>query len=69
MKEFIKNLKYQIKYCMTEEEREFIDIEDLLYYEFGEDPTAEDIENVILSLEKEFKIKRKNFPTKYISVN
>lgn len=69
MKEFIKNLKYQIKYCMTEEEREFIDIEDLLYYEFGEDPTSEDIENVILSLEKEFKIKRKNFPTKYISVN
>ena len=69
MKEFIKNLKYQIKYCMTEEEREFIDIEDLLYTEFGEDPTSEDIENVILSLEKEFKIKRKNFPTKYISVN
>ena len=54
---------------MTEEEREFIDIEDLLYYEFGEDPTSEDVENVILSLEKEFKIKRKNFPTKYISVN
>ena len=69
MKEFIKGLKYQIKYCMTEDEKEFIDIEDLLYYEFGEDPTSEDVENVILSLEKEFKIKRKNFPTKYISVN
>ena len=28
MKEFIKGLKYQIKYCMTEDEKEFIDIED-----------------------------------------
>ena len=68
MKEFIKNLKYEIMYCMTEDEKEFIDLEDRLYTEFGEDPTYEDIEKIIESLEKEFKVKRKNYPTKYISI-
>lgn len=68
MKEFIKGLKYNIKYCMTEDEKETIDIEDLLYIEFGENPTSKDIEKVITSLEKEFKVKRKNFPTRYISI-
>ena len=68
MKEFIKNLKYEIMYCMTEDEKDFIDLEDRFYTEFGEDPTHEDIENIIESLEKEFKVKRKNFPTRYISI-
>ena len=68
MKEFIKNLKYEIMYCMTEDEKDFIDLEDRLYTEFGEDPTYEDIEKVIESLENEFKVKRKNYPTRYISI-
>ena len=68
MKEIIKNLKYEIMYCMTEDEKDFIDLEDRFYIEFGEDPTYEDIEKIIESLEKEFKVKRKNYPTKYISI-
>ena len=68
MKEFIKNLKYEILYCMTEDEKDFIDLEDRFYTEFGEDPTYEEIENIIESLEKEFKVKRKNYPTRYISI-
>lgn len=68
MKKFINNLKYEIRNSMTEEEMEFIDLEDRLYVEFGKDPTYEDIEKVIESLEKEFKIKRKNYPTRYISI-
>lgn len=68
MKEFINNLKYEIMNCMTDEEKEFIDLEDRYYVEFGEDATYEDIEKIIESLEKEFKVKRKNYPTRYISI-
>ena len=68
MKEFIKNLKYEIMYCMTEDEKDFIDLEDRFYTEFGEDSIYEEIENIIESLEKEFKVKRKNYPTRYISI-
>ena len=52
MKKFINNLKYEIRNSMTEEEMEFIDLEDRLYVEFGKDPTYEDIEKVIETLEK-----------------
>ena len=68
MQEFISNLKYEIMNCMTEDEKEFIDLEDRYYVEFGEDATYEDIEKIIESLEKEFKVKRKNYPTRYISI-
>ena len=68
MKEFINNLKYEIINCMTEDDKEFIDLEDRYYVEFGEDATYEDIEKIIESLEKEFKVKRKNYPTRYISI-
>ena len=68
MQEFINNLKYEIINCMTDEEIEFIDLEDRYYVEFGEDPTYEDIEKIIESLEKEFKVKRKNYPTRYIGI-
>ena len=33
-----------------------------------EDATYENIEKIIESLEKEFKVKRKNYPTRYISI-
>ena len=68
MQEFINNLKYEIMNCMTEDEKEFIDLEDRYYVEFGEDATYEDIEKIIESLEKEFKVKRKNYPTRYIGI-
>ena len=68
MQEFINNLKYEIMNCMTEDEKEFIDLEDRYYVEFGKDATYEDIEKIIESLEKEFKVKRKNYPTRYISI-
>ena len=68
MKEFINNLKYEIMNCMTEDEKEFIDLEDRYYVEFGKDATYEDIEKIIESLEKEFKVKRKNYPTRYIGI-
>lgn len=68
MKEFIKSLKYEIMYCMTEEDIDHIDLEDRLYQEFGEDPTEEDIEKVISSLEKDFKVKRENTPTRYVRI-
>ena len=68
MKDFINNLKYEIMNCMTEDEKEFIDLEDRYYVEFGEDATYEDIEKIIESLEKEFKKKKKNYPTRYISI-
>ena len=68
MKEFINNLKYEIINSMTEDDKEFIDLEDRYYIEFGEDATYEDIEKIIESLEKEFKVKRKNYPTRYISI-
>lgn len=68
MKEFINNLKYEIMNCMTEDEKEFIDLDDRYYVEFGYDATYEDIEKIIESLEKEFKVKRKNYPTRYIGI-
>ena len=68
MKEFINNLKYEIMNCMTDDDKDFIDLEDRYYVEFGCDPTYEDIEKIIESLEKEFKVKRKNYPTRYISI-
>ena len=68
MQEFINNLKYEIINCMTEDDKEFIDGEDRYYVEFGEDATYEDIEKIIESLEKEFKVKRKNYPTRYINI-
>ena len=68
MQEFINNLKYEIMNCMTEDEKEFIDLEDRYYVEFGKDATYKDIEKIIESLEKEFKVKRKNYPTRYISI-
>ena len=68
MKEFINNLKYEIMNCMTEDDKEFIDLEDRYYVEFGKDATYEDIEKIIESLKKEFKVKRKNYPTRYISI-
>ena len=68
MQEFISNLKYEIINCMTEEEMEFIDLEDRYYIEFGKDGTYEEMEKIIESLEKEFKVKRKNYPTRYISI-
>ena len=68
MKQFIDNLKYEIMNCMTEDDKEFIDLEDRYYTEFGKDATYEDIEKIIESLEKEFKVKRKNYPTRYISI-
>ena len=39
MQEFINNLKYEIMNCMTEDEKEFIDLEDRYYTEFGYDAT------------------------------
>ena len=69
MKEFIKNLKCQIMYCMTEEEKEFLDIEGLLYYEFGEDPRQEDINRVIKSLENNFTVIKLNTPYRYIRID
>ena len=63
MKEFINNLKYEIINCMTEDDKEFIDLEDRYYVEFGEDATYEDIEKIIESLEKNFKV-----PSKFSSV-
>ena len=68
MQEFINNLKYEIINCMTEDEKEFIDLEDRYYTEFGYDAIYEDIEKIIESLEKEFKVKRKNYPTRYIGI-
>lgn len=68
MQEFINNLKYEIINCMTDDDKDFIDLEDRYYVEFGEDATYEDIEKIIESLEKEFKVKRKNYPTRYISI-
>ena len=68
MQDFINNLKYEIMNCMTEDEKEFIDLEDRYYTEFGYDAPYEDIEKIIESLEKEFKVKRKNYPTRYISI-
>ena len=68
MKESINNLKYEIMNCMTEDDKEFIDLEDRYYVEFGKDATYEDIEKIIESLKKEFKVKRKNYPTRYISI-
>ncbi len=68
MQDFINNLKYEISNYMTDEEMEFIDLEDRYYVEFGYEPTYEDIEKIIESLEKEFKVKRKNYPTRYISI-
>ena len=68
MQDFINNLKYEIINCMTDEDMEFIDLEDRYYVEFGEDATYEDIEKIIESLEKEFKVKRKNYPTRYIGI-
>ena len=54
--------------CMTDDDKDFIDLEDRYYTEFGYDATQEDIEKIIESLEKEFKVKRKNYPTRYISI-
>ena len=68
MQDFINNLKYEIANCMTEDEKEFIDLEDRYYTEFGYDATYEDIEKIIESLEKEFKVKRKNYTTRYIGI-
>ena len=68
MQEFINNLKYEIVNCMTEDDKEFVDLEDRYYIEFGEDATYEDIEKIIESLEKEFKVRRKNYPTRYICI-
>lgn len=68
MQDFINNLKYEIMNCMTDDDKDFIDLEDRYYVEFGEDATYEDIEKIIESLEKEFKVKRKNYPTRYISI-
>lgn len=68
MQEFINNLKYEIMNCMTDDDKDFIDLEDRYYVEFGKDATYEDIEKIIESLEKEFKVKRKNYPTRYISI-
>lgn len=68
MNEFIKSLKNEIINCMTEEDKEFIDLEDRLYIEFGKEPTQHDIEKVIESLEEQLIVKRKNYPTRYISI-
>ena len=68
MQDFINNLKYEIMNCMTDDDKEFIDLEDRYYVEFGYEPTYEDVEKIIESLEKEFKVKRKNYPTRYISI-
>lgn len=68
MQEFINNLKYEIMNCMTDDDKEFIDLEDRYYTEFGYDATYKDIEKIIESLEKEFKVKRKNYPTRYIGI-
>ena len=68
MQDFINNLKYEIMNCMTDEDMEFIDLEDRYYVEFGEDATYKKKKKIIESLEKEFKVKRKNYPTRYISI-
>ena len=57
MQEFINNLKYEIINCMTEDEKEFIDLEDRYYTEFGYDATYEDIEKIIQSKKKKLSYK------------
>ena len=39
MQEFINNLKYEIINCMTDDDKDFIDLEDRYYVEFGYDAT------------------------------
>ena len=63
MQDFINNLKYEIINCMTEDEKEFIDLEDRYYTEFGYEPTYEDIEKTIESIEKELKFTKNNYTT------
>ena len=53
---------------MTIDELEFIDLKDSFYCQMGIDATNEEIEKIISLLEKDFKIKRKNYPTTYISI-
>lgn len=68
MKKFIEQFKFQVKNAMTEEEKQNIDVEDVLYYEFGIDPTQKEIDCFIKELEKDFKVIKHSSPNRYITI-